>query len=363
MSVFPVMLGTRLRATKVNSCGLPIAGPANYLVTDGFVKVTLTPVNRDANDLEQTNAEGKVCVKGRTPPQRKWYTAEVELCNVNTGLITLFNGWPQILDFDDAPIGFRDKTDVESDFGVALEVWAGGTADDDCPTPTTDSIFSNPTSGKKYGYLLFCATEFQLGNIEIGNQVSTFTLTGITYAMPQWGRGPWNVAAIDSGGTAGRLLEPLDNDAQITMFRTPIAPPEKTPGAEPCALAISTVFTSPNYYFGGPSNAPAADVAPAQAICTDSMVTKTVTITGTPTGGTFTLTYNGQTTSGIAYNAAASAVQTALEALSNLAPGDVSVTGGPGPATPYSVVFADGGTLAASGASLTGGSSPSVTVT
>ena len=44
-------------------------------------------------------------------------------------------------------------------------------------------------------------------------------------------------------------------------------------------------------------------------------------------GSTFTLTYNGQTTSpGIAYNATAAAVQSALEGLSNLAPGDISVT-------------------------------------
>jgi len=358
------MLGLKLRATKVNSCGLPIAGPANYLVTDGFVKTTLTPVNRDANDLEQVNAEGKVCVKGRTPPQRKWYTAEIELCNVNTGLITLFNGWPQILDYADVPVGFRDKTDVETDYGVAIEVWTGGAADDDCPTPTTDSIFTVGGTGKKYGYLLFCAREFVISNpIEIGNQISTFTLSGITYPLPQWGRGPWNVAAIDSSNTPGRLLEPMDNDSQYAFFRTPIAPPEKTPGSEPCPLAISSIFTNPNYYFGGPSNAPAADVAPHQAICTEDMVTKTVTITGTPTGGTFTLTYNGQTTSGIPYNAAATAVQTALEALSNLAPGDVEVTGGPGPGTPFSVVFANGGTLTASGSGLTGGSSPAVTVT
>jgi hypothetical protein len=90
-----------------------------------------------------------------------------------------------------------------------------------------------------------------------------------------------------------------------------------------------------------------------------------VTITGSPTGGTFTLTYAGQTTSGIAYNASASTVQSALEALSNIAPGDVVVTG----TGPYTVTFT--GTLAgsnvaqmtASGASLTGGTSPAVNVT
>jgi hypothetical protein len=41
----------------------------------------------------------------------------------------------------------------------------------------------------------------------------------------------------------------------------------------------------------------------------------------------YTLTYDGQTTSAITFNATASAIQSALEALPNLAPGDVVVTG------------------------------------
>jgi hypothetical protein len=95
---------------------------------------------------------------------------------------------------------------------------------------------------------------------------------------------------------------------------------------------------------------------------------QTVTITGTPAGGTFSLTFSGQTAAGIAYNAIASAVQTALEGLSNIAPGDVTVTGGPGPGTPYVVTFT--GTYAhtnvpamTAAGSFTGGSSPAVAVT
>lgn len=92
----------------------------------------------------------------------------------------------------------------------------------------------------------------------------------------------------------------------------------------------------------------------------------TVTITGAPTGGTFTLTWSGQTTADIAYNATAAAVQAALEALSNIAPGDVTVTGSAG--GPYTLTW--GGTHlgddiaapTASGAGLTGGTTPSVTV-
>lgn len=47
------------------------------------------------------------------------------------------------------------------------------------------------------------------------------------------------------------------------------------------------------------------------------------------TGGDFNVTFEGQTTGAIAYNASAATIKTALEALSNIAPGEVDVTGGP----------------------------------
>jgi hypothetical protein len=89
---------------------------------------------------------------------------------------------------------------------------------------------------------------------------------------------------------------------------------------------------------------------------------QTVTITGAPTGGTFTLTYSAQVTGAIAFNAAASAVQTALNALSNL--DGVTVSGANG--GPYTVTFpVDMGNTAqmtGNGAGLTGGAAPAVVV-
>lgn len=92
-----------------------------------------------------------------------------------------------------------------------------------------------------------------------------------------------------------------------------------------------------------------------------------VEITGDPTGGTFTLTYSGQTTAAIPYNATGSQVQSALVALSNINVGDVSVSGSAG--GPYTVTFTGSlratnvAALTASGAGLTGGTTPGVTIT
>src|SRR5437762_2902489 len=66
---------------------------------------------------------------------------------------------------------------------------------------------------------------------------------------------------------------------------------------------------------------------------------QTITITGTPTGGTFTLTFNGATTAAIAYNASAANVQSALTALSSVGTGNLTASGGALPGTPVVVTF------------------------
>lgn len=84
------------------------------------------------------------------------------------------------------------------------------------------------------------------------------------------------------------------------------------------------------------------------------------TITSVLTSGTFTLTFEGQTTASINWNDSAATVDTRLEALSNVAAGDVVVTGGPLNENPVVVTFANN--LAASDRSLITTSSGNVTV-
>jgi hypothetical protein len=71
---------------------------------------------------------------------------------------------------------------------------------------------------------------------------------------------------------------------------------------------------------------------------------QTLTITGTPTGGTFTLLFGAETTAAIAFDAAASAVDSALELLANIGTGNVLCAGGPLPGTAVTIEFQ--GTLA-----------------
>jgi len=90
------------------------------------------------------------------------------------------------------------------------------------------------------------------------------------------------------------------------------------------------------------------------------------------TGGTFTVTFNAQTTAAQAFNVAAATLQSQLEGLSSVGVGNVLVTGGPGNAgatTPYILTFR--GSLAGqnqpqattNAASLTGGASTATVTT
>ena len=88
---------------------------------------------------------------------------------------------------------------------------------------------------------------------------------------------------------------------------------------------------------------------------------QTVTVTGTPTGGTFTLSGNGATTVPIAYNASAATVQAAVRTLGgNYAA--VNVTGSAG--GPFTLTYERGlgdvAQLTLGTNSLTGGTSPNI---
>jgi hypothetical protein len=95
---------------------------------------------------------------------------------------------------------------------------------------------------------------------------------------------------------------------------------------------------------------------------------QTLSVSGTPTGGTFRLSFKGVSTANIAYNATSAAIDAALEALPTVGSGNLTCTGGPLPATPVVITFA--GTLAATNQplitvntpSFTGGTTPVATV-
>jgi hypothetical protein len=134
------------------------------------------------------------------------------------------------------------------------------------------------------------------------------------------------------------------------------------PANNPAAQALSFADTLQRTAFGSKWVPIIGTTVLSASVGTNDVQTVAV---GAATAGTFTLTWNNQTTQPIAYNATAAAVQSALTALLNIGSGNVTVTG---TAPTWTVTFT--GTLGAApqnvmtinGAALTGGT-PSVTHT
>ena len=120
-------------------------------------------------------------------------------------------------------------------------------------------------------------------------------------------------------------------------------------------VTISYTDTDPDFGGGYSGAAPGGGTDGAHGL---PKVT-TITISGTPTGGNFKLTYLGDETAAIAYNATTSAVKAALVALNDgLGADDFTVTGTAG--TSYVITARGGGAVTVTTKALTGGTSPDV---
>ena len=99
----------------------------------------------------------------------------------------------------------------------------------------------------------------------------------------------------------------------------------------------------------------------------DSPASEVQTLTVNATGGTFKLTFEGQTTAALPFNATSSEVTVALRNLSKIGSGNVKATGGPGATAPYTIAFSGAlaekrlPQIAASAASLTPAGSTATT--
>lgn len=286
---FIPMLGKRLRATELDICGaVPTTG--KYVVTDGFITITLSSEVEDGAEIIIKKANGALCVNEKLSDSFKRFTAEIEFCGVNPSLLAIVSNAKTYLDYAGDVAGFT-VPEGPIDKRFALELWSGLSGQACLPGQTDEAS----------GYFLVpFLTAGVLGDITIdGENAITFSITGAaTRGGNQWGVGPYNV---------------VRNNATTNEVQT-------------------------------------------------------ITTTGTPTGGTFTLSYRGRQTAAIPYNASAAQVESALEALPGgvLTGTDVTVTGGPLPA---GVVVTFGGKVSGQDiptmvttSALTGGTTPTVAI-
>lgn len=139
----------------------------------------------------------------------------------------------------------------------------------------------------------------------------------------------------------------LSTSFQVENRSWLLGPHGTGPGDNPSITLDVSAFTPAVHYPNGYilSGTPLGKITASGKYGPYSVTDEQQTLTEGGSGLTsFTITYAGQTTASIDDDATAADVQTALEALSNIAPGDVVVTGGPLGTGPFTLTF--GGTLA-----------------
>lgn len=192
-------------------------------------------------------------------------------------------------------------------------------------------------------YLGSTSTAFASLSEEVGINAANIVIpTGVTPRV--WG------SAQDVYQSIGRMNR-LPTGT-FTFYQTTSAPLSDT---------VSNIY---NYWATAPT---VAQEQRLRIVCSGAKLYGTseqqsITLTGGPTGGTFTLTFGAATTGNIAYNASAATVQTALRSLSTIGQYGVSVSGAAG--GPYTVTFTgplantNVGAITGDGTGLTGVGAP-----
>lgn len=192
--------------------------------------------------------------------------------------------------------------------------------------------------------------------LAVANEVQTLTIlraSGGTFTLTYDGQTTSGIAYNANAATIQSALEALSNVAPGDITVAGTNPFTLTFGGTYAGIDVALITVDSSSLTGSTATASVSTVrnysvgqSEIQTLVFSATTTvapqnekQTIKINNNPTSGTFTLTYSGQTTGNIAYNASNATITTALEALSNIGVGDVLVTGGPLPSRTVTIEF------------------------
>jgi hypothetical protein len=203
----PLARGKMMRLTRLDECGAPVPGPTGSLVTKGFIQVVSTPVYQDQEDITQTDANGDNCIDDQSDPALRWFTLQMDFCNIDPDAINIITGAPLILNDAATPesIGFSWDAETLGTANFALELWAG-VAGQACST----------AGFKDYGYMLYpYVVQAQINEYTVANAALTLSMTARTSTGSLWDVGPY-----------ADVMRSAVTPATLTALTTPIRPTE-----------------------------------------------------------------------------------------------------------------------------------------
>lgn len=222
--------GNVIRVTRLDGCGEPDPGASAVVVSKRISTITIDEVTDDGTNIRDRNFGDELCVVDDAFTESIGFTADIALCGVDPGLISLLTGQPVVTNAAGDIVGFDATTDINLDsFGFALEVWsriAGAACD--------------PNGRRQWGYTVLPYLKGgRLGGFSFENAAVQFTITGAqTRDGNGWGVGPYDV---DRGASPTFLPSPLNTPLGVnTHFRNILVtldPPAASCGAFALASA------------------------------------------------------------------------------------------------------------------------------
>lgn len=220
--------GSVIRATLLDACGNPDPGASAVVVSKRISTVTIAEVADSGTNIRERNFADELCVVDDAFDTVIGYTAEIALCGVDPGLVSLLTGQPVVVNASGDIVGFDAETGIDMDsFGFSLEVWSriAGSACD-------------PSGNRKWGYTVFPFLKGgRLGGFSFQNGAVQFTISNAqTRDGNGWGVGPFDVDR-DGSGNPAPLNTPLGVNAHYRNILVTLDPPAASCGTFALASA------------------------------------------------------------------------------------------------------------------------------
>lgn len=216
---FGTLQAKAVRVTELDECGAPLIG-GNFVVSEGFVTITLSAELESGTEFIQKNASGQLCINQRDPDALKRLNVTINWCKVDPDILNLITGFPVETETSSPgsdTVGFRIEEGV-LDAKWGLEFWTG-IAGSRCDSS------GNPLYG--YGLVPFI-TGSSIGDISWGDTTTTFDTTGYTQGYSGWDVGPYDV----TGTPAGPLPVAVGDLTHAILRVVNVAPPTAQCGAQ-----------------------------------------------------------------------------------------------------------------------------------
>jgi len=177
---FPTLQLCALRVAKLLATGSPDDGTSNGYVTDALIKADIAVELEEGDDFTLKNGCGGICATFKDCDRVKRVNVDLELCNLDSALLSLLIGGTHFTDLAGAGVG--------NSIGYQLPDF-----DDPCPAPVSLEMWTKAWDGSVqatppfaggatnvYYHFVMPLCRFQLGDMTLENEFAHVPVSGFS---------------------------------------------------------------------------------------------------------------------------------------------------------------------------------------